>query len=102
MIGTPAWRDFAHAVKRQGQTAWAKAQGDAVQGAQRVDAPFPPYKRSHFIEIRSATNRSFIQSGLSRGEGETGAGLDVLGKVLGVPGHAGKPARAPSVQPRQA
>src|SRR5713101_8419979 len=43
-----------------------------------------------------ATNRSVIQGGLSRGQNETGAGLDVFGEVRGIPRHPGKPARAPS------
>jgi hypothetical protein len=40
----------------------------------------------------SAPDRRLIKSGLSRGEIEAGAGLDVFGEVRGVPRHAGKPA----------
>src|SRR5215467_6847282 len=39
--GTLASRDFAHAVKRQGPTAWAKAQETTAPVARPVDAPLP-------------------------------------------------------------
>src|SRR5262249_50929907 len=51
------WRDFAHAIKRRGGTAWAKAPEAAAQGAGHTEVGLARLRHSKGVEIGNSRFR---------------------------------------------